>query len=45
MFAFVTLSFSPSDWTEHYRMLCAVFGMIWGLALSYRMSQDCKWAY
>lgn len=45
MFAFVTLSFSPSDWTGHYRMLCAVFGMVWGFALSYRISQDCKWAF
>jgi len=45
MFAFVTLSFSPSDWTENYRILCAVFGMVWGAAISYRMSQDCKWAY
>jgi hypothetical protein len=45
MFAFITLSFSPSDWTEPYRILCALFGMFWGLALSYRMKQDCKWAY
>jgi hypothetical protein len=45
MFSFITLSFSVSDWSETYRILCAVFGMVWGVALSYRISQDCKWAF
>jgi len=45
MFAFISLSWSPADWTETYRILCAVFGMAWGVALSYRICQDCKWAF
>jgi len=45
MFSFITMSFSPSDWTESYRILCACFGMAWGVAISYRISQDCKWDY
>lgn len=44
-FSFVTLSFSPSEWTENYRILCAICSVAWGTALSYRISQDCKWAY
>jgi hypothetical protein len=45
MFAFITLSFSPSDWSENYRILCALFGMVWGFGLSYRISKDCSWSY
>ena len=44
-FSFVTLSFSPSEWTETYRILCVIFSVVWGTALSYRISQDCKWAF
>lgn len=44
-FSFVTLSFDFSNWTENYRILCVIFSVVWGTALSYRISQDCKWAY
>jgi hypothetical protein len=45
MFSFIALSWSPAEWTELNRITCSIFGMVWGFALSYRMSQDCKWAY
>jgi len=45
MFAFITLSWSPAEWTESYRILCVCFCMAWGVMLSYRISQDCKWAF
>jgi len=45
MFAFIALSINPSDWSESYRILCAVFGMAWGAALSYRISKDLHWSY
>jgi hypothetical protein len=45
MFSFIALSWSPAEWPENYRIVCSIFGMVWGLALSYRISQDCKWAY
>jgi len=45
MFAFIALSWSPSNWSENYRILCAVCGMVWGVMLSYRISQDCQWSY
>jgi hypothetical protein len=45
MFAFIALSWSPTEWTELNRIMCSIFGMVWGGALSYRISQDCKWAY
>jgi len=45
IFSFITLSFSIVEWSESYRVLCAVFGMTWGAALSYRIERDCKWAY
>lgn len=45
MFSFITLSFSASEWSETYRILCAIFGMVWGIALSYRISKDCTWSY
>ena len=45
MFSFITLTFDFTAWTEAYRILCAVFGIAWGVALSYRISQDCKWAF
>jgi hypothetical protein len=45
MFAFIALSWNPSTWGETYRILCAVFGMVWGAALSYRMSKDFHWSY
>jgi hypothetical protein len=45
MFAFIALSWSPADWSENYRIFCAVCGMVWGAMLSYRISQDCKWSY
>lgn len=45
MFSFITLTFDFTAWTENYRILCSVFGIVWGVALSYRISQDCKWAF
>jgi len=45
IFAFITLSFNVVEWSESYRVLCAVFGMTWGAACSYRISQDFKWAF
>lgn len=45
IFSFITLSFSIFEWSEAYRVLCAVFGMTWGVALSYRINQDCTWSY
>ena len=45
MFSFISLSWSPADWTENYRILCAVFGMDWRAAVSYRIRQDCKCPY
>jgi hypothetical protein len=45
IFAFVHLSWDVSAWTEVDRAFCAVFGMVWGLALSYRISKDCSWSY
>lgn len=45
MFAFIALSFNPENWSESYRILCAVFGMAWGAALSYRISKDLNWRY
>lgn len=45
IFAFITLSFSVFEWSEAYRVLCSVFGMTWGTALSYRINKDCSWSY
>ena len=44
-FAFIAFDLYPGNWSETYRILCAVFTAVWGTALSYRISQDCKWSY
>lgn len=45
MFAFITFNFSAGEWSESYRILCAVFTIVWGTALSYRINKDCSWSY
>lgn len=45
MFAFVNLSWAAVEWSETARTLCAINGMVWGVALSYRIKRDASWCY
>lgn len=45
VFAFVNCNWSFVEWTEASRSFCAVCGMVWGVALSYRIKRDTTWGY
>jgi hypothetical protein len=45
MFAFINFAWDAGTWTEASRTVCAIFGMVWGAALSYRIHKDCSWNY
>jgi len=45
MFAFITFNLHPSEWSENYRVLCAIFSITWGTALAYRINKDGHWSY
>jgi len=44
-FVFINFAWDAGTWSIVDRTACALFGMIWGVVLSYRISQDCKWSY
>ena len=45
VFAFINLSWNVATWTTVDRFFCSLFGMVWGVALAYRLKKDCVWAY
>jgi hypothetical protein len=45
IFAFIHLSWDVATWTSVDRAFCSVFGMVWGVALAYRINKDCSWNY
>lgn len=45
MFAFINFAWDAGTWTSVDRTACSLFGMVWGIALSYRIRRDCTWSY
>lgn len=44
-FAFINFTWDAGAWSVIDRMACVLFGMTWGVALSYRIKRDCTWSY
>jgi hypothetical protein len=44
-FVFINFAWDASTWSSADRTVCAICGIVWGAALSYRISQDCTWSY